>query len=47
MWNQNDTSELTKQKQFREQTYGYKGEGVGGGIDWESEIDMDTLLYLK
>ena len=47
MWNQNDTNELTKQKQFREQTYGYKGGGVGGGIGWESEIDMYTLLYLK
>ena len=31
----------------REQTYVYKGGGVGGGIDWESEIDMYTLLYLK
>ena len=24
-----------------------RGEGWGGGIDWEFEIDMYTLLYLK
>ena len=37
---------FTKQKQthrLREQTYGYRGEG----IDWEFGIDMYTLLYLK
>ena len=41
---------FTKQKQthrLREQTYGYQGETVGGGIDWEFGIDMYTLLYLK
>ena len=37
---------FTKQKQthrLREQTYGYRGEG----IDWEFGIDMYALLYLK
>ena len=24
-----------------------RGEGLGGGIDWEFGIDMYTLLYLK
>ena len=41
---------FTKQKQthrLREQTYGYRGKGGGGGIDWELGIDMYTLLYLK
>ena len=41
---------FTKQKQshrLREQIYGYQGEGLRGGIDWEFGIDMYTLLYLK
>ena len=41
---------FTKQKQahrLRERTYGYRGEGEGGGIDWEFGIDMYTLQYLK
>ena len=41
---------LTKQKQthgLRERTYGYRGEGCRGGIDWEFGIDMYTQLYLK
>ena len=41
---------FTKQKKthrLRERTYGYQGEGWGGGIDWEFGIDMYTLLYLK
>ena len=41
---------FTKQKQthrIREQTYGYQGGSVEGGIDWEFGIDMYTLLYLK
>ena len=41
---------FTKQKQthrLREQTYGYRGEGRGAGIDWEFENDTYTLLYLK
>ena len=40
----------TKQKQthrLREQTYGYQGGRVGGGIVREFGIDMYTLLYLK
>ena len=32
---------------LREQTYGYWGEGCGGGIVREFGIDMYTLLYLK
>ena len=38
---------FTKQKQthrLRERT---RGEGWGGGIDWDSGIDIYTLLYLK
>ena len=31
----------------REWTYSYQGARVGGGIDWEFETDMYTLLYLK
>ena len=41
---------FTKQKEthrLRELTYGYHGGRVAGGIDWEFEIDMYTLLYLK
>ena len=41
---------FTKQKQtnrLREQTYGYWGWRVGGGVDWEFGIDMYTLLYSK
>ena len=41
---------FTKQKQthrLREQTYGYQGGRLGGGIDWEFGTDMYTLLYLK
>ena len=37
---------FTKQKQ----THGLmliKGEGLGKGTDWEFEMDMYTLLYLK
>ena len=40
----------TKQKQthgLRERTYGYCGEGCGGGIVREFGLDMYTLLYLK
>ena len=33
---------------LREWTYGYQGRNTGGeGIDWEFEIDMYILLYLK
>ena len=32
---------------LQEWTYGYQWGKVGGGIDWEFEIDMYTLLYLK
>ena len=41
---------FTKQKQIhrlRKQTYGYQRGKVGGGINWESGIDIYTLLYLK
>ena len=40
---------VTKQKQSqrcRKQTYGYQGMG-GGGINWEIEVDIYTLLYMK
>ena len=40
---------FTKQQQSRrcrKQTYGYQ-EGKGGGINWEIEIDIYTLLYIK
>ena len=32
---------------LRKQTYGYWGEALGRGIDWEFGIDMYTMLYLK
>ena len=41
---------FTKQKQshrLREQIYGYQGEGLRGGIDWEIGIDMYTLMCIK
>ena len=41
---------FTKQKQtyrLRKQTYGYQRGRGGGGINWEFDIDMYTLLYLK
>ena len=42
---------FTKQKQShrcRKQTYGYQGgKGEGRGINWETGIDMYTLLYIK
>ena len=41
---------FTKQKQthrLRERTYGYWGEGWGGGMVREFGTDMHTLLYLK
>ena len=40
---------FTKQKQshrYRKQTYGYQG-GKRAGINWEIEIDIYTLLYIK
>ena len=39
----------TKQKldhRCRKQTYGYQGRKEGG-INWETEIDIYTLLYIK
>ena len=52
MWNQkmiqmNLFTKLKWTHRFREQTYGYWGEGSGGGIDLEVGIDIYTLLYLK
>ena len=47
---QNKQTNKKPQKQthrLRERTYGYRGEGLGGGIDWEFGIDMYMLLYLK
>ena len=39
---------FTKQThRLREQSYDYKGEVRGEGINWQSGIDMYTLLYLK
>ena len=41
---------FTKQKQthrLRKQTYGYQRGKVGGGINWEVGINIDTLLYIK
>ena len=41
---------FTKQKQShrcRKQTYGYQGGKGGGGINWETGIDIYTLLYIK
>ena len=42
---------LTKQKQShrcRKQPYGYQeGKGGWGGINWETGIDIYTLLYIK
>ena len=40
----------TKQKQsyrYRKQTYGYQGERVGGGINWEVGTDIYTLLCIN
>ena len=40
---------FTKEKQtqgLRKQTYGYQM-GRGGGINWEFEIEIYTLLYSK
>ena len=28
-------------------TWGRRGEGCGGGIEWEFGLDVYTLLYLK
>ena len=42
--------ELTKQKEtksFQNQTYGYQRKNTGGGINWEVEIGIHTLLYTK
>ena len=50
IYNMTQMNLSTKQKQshrLREQIYGYQGEGLRGGIDWEFGIDMYTLLYLK
>ena len=41
---------FTKQKQSqrcRKQTYGYQRGKGGGGINWETGIDIYTLLYIK
>ena len=38
---------LQNRNRLRERTYGYQGEGLGGGIDWEFGFDMCTLLCLK
>ena len=40
---------FTRQKQThrcRKQTYAYQ-RGSGGGINWEIEVDIYTLLYMK
>ena len=47
--NYNKLVNITKEKQShrcREQTSGYQGVR-GGGINWETEIDIYTLLYIK
>ena len=31
----------------RKQTYGYQDGKEEGGINWETEIDIYTLLYIK
>ena len=52
MWNLKKMVQMilfTKQKKShrcRKQTYGYQG-GKGGGINWETGIDIYTLLYIK
>ena len=41
---------FTKQKQtqrLQNQTYGYKGEMLGRGINWEVWIYMYTILYME
>ena len=41
---------FTKQKQSqkcRKETYGYQGVTGWGGINWEIEIDIYILLYIK
>ena len=41
---------FTKQKlshRCRKQTYGYQGGKGGGRINWETGIDIYTLLYVK
>ena len=47
----NSTDELCpKQKQrhrHRGQTYGYQGWGEKSGMNWESVIDIYTLLCMK
>ena len=46
-----EMSIFTKQKsshRCRNQTYSYQeGEGQGGGINWEIEIGIQTLIYVK
>ena len=32
-----------KRRRHREQIYGYHGGNGGGGMDWETEIDANTL----
>ena len=34
-------------KKKRKQTYGFRGEREGGGINWEIAIDIYTLLHKK
>ena len=52
MWNLKQTVQMnlfTKQKQnhsCRKQSYGYP-KGTGGGISWETGIDIYTLLHIK
>ena len=41
---------FTKQKQtcrLRKQTYSYQRREVGGGMDWETRINIYILLYIK
>ena len=41
---------FNKQKQthrLRKQTYGYQRREVGGGMDWETGINIYILLYIK
>ena len=38
---------FTKQShRYRKQAYGYQGE-TGGGINWETGINICTLLYIR
>ena len=45
------TSLFAKQKQShtcRKQAYDYQGKAWGGGrVNWETETDIHTLLYIK